>query len=120
MRMWKTRLLLTLVFVMLVIAPFAHASCHDTGDGFIPNPLKVCSFADLLKAIADAVVAIGSILAALALIFVGFKLVLAAVAGNPAGITAAKKMFWWVLIGAAVVVGSAAIAGAVVNFVKNL
>lgn len=117
--MWKIYLLLTSIWVMLSLAPFALAQCATDGD-FIPNPIQACSFEELITNVSDYVAKVGGILAVVAIIFVGFKLILASVSSNQAELATAKKMFWYVLIGAAVVVGGAVLVHAVVNTITKL
>lgn len=84
------------------------------------NPILATDFATLIQSIATAVIKIGAPLAVLALIFAGFKFITGSLGGDAKAISEAKKIFWWTLIGAAVIVGAWAIATAVVNFAKTI
>lgn len=87
----------------------------------IPNPISPTSnFPQLIKNIAEAVRVIAMPLAIAAIIFVGFKLVVAAAQGNDKGLQEGKKMLWWVLIGTAIIIGASVLAQVVVNFASTL
>ena len=85
-----------------------------------PNPILATNFSDLILSIANAIIEIGVPLAVVALIYAGFKFVYSAASDDPSGIKEAKKLFFWTLIGTAVIVGASALAIAAVNFAKNL
>lgn len=85
-----------------------------------PNPIQAKDFSTLITSIAKAIIEIGVPLAVVALIYAGFKFVYSAATDDPNGIKEAKKLFFWTLIGTAVIVGASALAIAAVNFAKNL
>lgn len=103
------------VFVMLGAGNLAFA---QTSYGF-PNPIGSSTFADLVNNIAIAVRNIAIPFAVIAIIFVGFKFITASASGNQAELTSAKKLFVWVLIGTAIIVGASVLAQAVVNTIKS-
>ena len=129
---WKSRLCGVLVCGMLLLVslvcvpPFTNVALADcpagtpAGSTCYDNPIKATSFPDLVKAIAKAVTEIGSVLAVAAIVFVGIRFVIAAASGDQGGLTKARQMLWYVLIGTAVIVGAAYLAGAVVDLIKNL
>ena len=119
-KMWKTLLLLVSVHVMLLQAELTHAACAMAPANAIPNPISVCTIEDLINAVATQIVTFGSVAAAIAIIVVGFRLVVASASGNQGEIAQAKKMLGWVLTGTAIVVGAGALASAVVNTIKTL
>ena len=86
----------------------------------IENPIKAKSFPQLIDNIALAVQKIAFPLAIVAIIFVGFKFVISSAKGDEKGLGEAKKMFFWVVIGTAVIVGASALAEAIVEFAKTL
>ena len=112
--MWKTRLRQTAAFVILLSVPVLEvfAESHDR----IPNPITATNFPCLIKAITEAGVQIAVPLAVVAIIIAGVRFIFAGVRGSDAEITKAKTMLFWVVIGAAVVVGSFVIANAAVQF----
>lgn len=85
-----------------------------------PPPTEATDFPTLVENIAAAVIEIGIPFAVLAIIFAGFRFVIASARGDEAGIRSAKTILWWTVVGTAVVVGAAAIAYAVVNFAKTV
>ncbi len=117
--MWITLVKFLLVPVIMIPAFSAWASCHDVGTT-IPNPISVCSFEELIASIITQLVPIAVTLSAAAIIFVGFRLVIASARGNDAEITKSKTLLWYALVGTAILVGASALASAVVNFVKTL
>ncbi len=72
--------------------------------GFIQNPLKADNLTDLTIAIMDAAVKLGSFIAFLALLWVGFQFVVAQ--GKPDKIADARKHFFYIIIGIAVLLGA--------------
>lgn len=87
----------------------------------IQNPIApTSSFPQLITNIAEAVRIIAMPLAIAAIIFVGFKLTVAAARGDEKGLGEAKKMLWWVLLGTAIIIGASVLAQAVVNFASGL
>ncbi len=115
--MWKSRLQIAFLFAIVAIARFAYADPTPTE---YKNPLNnVTTFPALIEAIAKAARDVGLPLAAVAIIFAGFKFVIAAAQGDQAGLTAARKMLWYVLLGSGIIVGAYVIATVVVNTIKN-
>ena len=112
--MWKARLRMAPVFAMLALAYPALAQTT------IPNPIGAQSFEDLIVALADALIKIGSVLAVVAIIIVGFRFVAASASGDTKSLGEVKKLFWWIFIGTAIIVGSSMLAKAVVNTIKTL
>jgi len=84
----------------------------------ILNPITATDFKGVVLTIARLLMTIGIPLAAIFIIFTGFKFV--AARGDPKQLQEAKSMLLWTLIGTAVIVGAYAIATAVVNFANNL
>jgi len=83
------------------------------------NPLgSVNSFSDLVSAILKIVVSFGIPIAALAIIFSGFLLVVAQ--GNEEKLKTAKSAFLWSVIGTAVLLGAWAISSAIGTTVSSL
>lgn len=76
------------------------------------NPLKAgTSLSSLLSDILAFVIRIGVIVVILMIVYVGFKFVMAQ--GKPGEIEAAKKMLFWTLVGALILLGAQAIASAI-------
>jgi hypothetical protein len=77
------------------------------------NPLKVSSIQAVLYLIVSIATYIGVILAVLALIWVGFKFI--AAQGNPEKLSEARKFFYAVVIGIAILIG----ANAIITIMEN-
>ncbi len=72
----------------------------------ITNPLKK-EFSDipsLVNGLVKIALQVGTIVAVLALVWVGFKFILAQ--GNPGEIEKARQALWWVIIGIAILFGA--------------
>lgn len=113
--MWKKCLFPGLIFAMLIIGFSAMAAGE-----VVNNPIKSKTVAQLVLNIADVALQVGSYIAVVAIIFAGFKLVVAAAQGNEGELSKARQMLWWVLIGTAIIVGARVIAQAVINTFENL
>lgn len=119
------RLLLTLLFLSFASVAFAedlpnvnvstqqtnqsknttNVSTHNDGTnkplGKIDNPLKseYSNITDLINGLVDITLKLGTIIAVLALVWIGLKFILAQ--GDPKKIQEAKQMLQWVIIGIA-------------------
>ena len=58
--------------------------------------------------------------AVLAIIIAGFRFIVGGMKGNAGEIQKAKTLFFWTIIGTAIVVGAYVIAQVAVNFAKTL
>lgn len=79
----------------------------------LTNPIKVSNVQEALFLTVDLMIFIGTILAVLAFIFIGFKFVMAQ--GNDTELSNAKKWFMYAAIGTAVLISSKVI----VEVIKN-
>lgn len=84
----------------------------------LPNPVNANTFTELINLFAGLAVQIGIPIAAIFIIFAGFQFVTAR--GNETKLQAAKKTFYWAIIGTVILVGAWVIAKAVVNFAEGL
>ncbi|MDO8523218.1 MAG: hypothetical protein Q7S12_02970 [bacterium] len=82
------------------------------------NPIAFDSFGQVVLAIANILIKIGVPLAAIFLIYAGFLFVSSR--GDEQQLKSAKDIFWYTIIGTAIIVGAYAIASAVVNFAQNI
>jgi hypothetical protein len=83
----------------------------SSGSGFsatVKNPISVNNINDFIRVILVGVVKIGIPIVALAIIYSGFLFVTAR--GNPESLKTAKRAFMYSVIGAAILLGSWAIA----------
>lgn len=101
------------------------------GGGFVlaqsqyPNPIAISGGAEtsipqLLAQLLGYLVALAIPLAALAVIVIGALYVIAAASGNPRQIETWKKGFFYVLTGAAVIIGAKFFAEAIIDFIRSL
>lgn len=108
----KSLLYVWVIFAMLIVASPALA--------LIENPIGAKSFLDLINAVAKAITQIGAVFAVVAIIIVGFRFVAASASGDTKSLAEVRKLFWWIFIGTAIIVGSSMLAEVVVNTIKTL
>ena len=117
MNFLKRHLAFISVIVPLFFLTIANLStvfgATNTTAGKLPNPLTTDSVQGVLYLIADIGTYIGVIVAVLAIIYVGFKFVVAQ--GNPEKISEAKMFLLYVVIGVAILIG----ARAIIDIIKN-
>ena len=110
--------------ILLLAASFKYAyaqtgaDCVSCNDSVLCNPLKSCTFFEVIVKLARAITAIGIPFVAIMIVWAGFLYVTAQ--GDPKKLETAKKSLVWALIGSAIVIGAYALATAVVNFGKSL
>ncbi len=118
MARFKKIVILTAVAVFnFSLASFVLAADCGTSGG-LTNPLKSCTFADLIANIAKIVAEIGLPIAAMAIIYAGFLFVTAG--GSEDKLKKAKTTFLWSIIGTALLLGAWAIAQAISSFITTL
>ena len=99
--------------VFMLVLPFIsfadgnNVTC-DPLDGKICNPINVNDVNGFIKTLLEGVIRIGMPLVALAIIYCGFLFVSAR--GNSESIKKAKESLMYTLIGAAIIIGSWALA----------
>lgn len=112
---------LLVVALMLIVPIFSFAqpiSGTPSDIGKIVNPLSTDSIPELIKTILEGVIKLGVPVIALAIIYSGFLFV--AARGNPEKITKAKDTLIYTLIGAALLLGSWALAQLITETVLAL
>ena len=82
------------------------------------NPLDFETLADFLNALLNVIIIIGIPVVTLAIIFAGFLFITAQ--GNETKVSTAKKIFFWVVIGALLILGAKALAVAIQGTVDDL
>lgn len=125
--LWKKELLVIFSLAILLIGEFSvfaviqPEDCKDSsGNPVYCNPLgTTVNITDLTANILPYLIQITIPLAGLSIIVAGLFYVYAAASGNSSKSTQAKKIFYYVLLGSALVVGAAAIAEAVIKFIQN-
>lgn len=106
------KILTTLFFTTILFSLTSVANAADCITK-LQNPLKVNSIQAIIFLAVDIAIYVGVSFAILAIIFVGFKFVLAQ--GNDTKLTDAKKWFFYIIIGLAILISSKVI----VEIVKN-
>ncbi len=120
-----------LIFAMLLLSgtSVVFAEVDDTPGNLgndigvrLLNPLGIdggpSSLAEFLVQILDFVVAVGSVVVAFMMVYVGYLFVMAR--GNPGEISKARDAFVWTIVGALIVLGSKAIATGILATVEAL
>ena len=103
------RLVLIMLFVASIFPVPATAACTPKRPGEICNPIpSITSIPNLIQTIIEGVVKIALPVLALAIIYCGFQYV--AARGNSEKITKAHESLLWTLVGAAILLGSWALA----------
>lgn len=135
---WAALLLSTLPFALfsvLALAPFSNHNVSqlsqvsaaagdddddndDNDDGSFTNPLQFDTIDELLVAILRAVILIAFPIIVLFLVLSGFKFITAQ--GNPQAIAEARKLFFFTLVGALLVLGAQALSYAIKETVDAL
>ncbi len=115
------------LFAVIPLMSFAQGSVVNEDDisgtpcnisGKICNPIHEDTITGFLKTVLEAVLKLGIPVVALAVIYSGFLFVKAR--GNPEEITKAKDALLYTLIGAAILLGSWAIAELISSTVRSL
>lgn len=113
--MGKTFLRISSIFAILSAGALALAEPYE----FKP-PIKAKNFQDLVITILNYIVPAMTVFAIVAILFAGFRIVTAAMAGKPEEIKKARTMLVYALIGAALVVGATAIAKTIFTTIDQL
>ncbi len=114
----KTLPSLLVLFFLLIIPLLSVESACDPSAGKICPPVDQTNLNDFIKDLLEGALKLGMPLVALAIIYCGFLFVTAI--GNPEKITKANDALLYTLIGAAVLLGSWAIATLISDTVLTL
>jgi Type IV secretion system pilin len=114
---WDKLILIVYTFVVPAISLAQSENC-DPAKGKICPTVGATSIPDLIKTILEGALKIGIPIIALAIIYCGFLFVFAR--GNPEKLTKAKDALLYTLIGAAILLGSWAIATMIQGTVNAL
>jgi hypothetical protein len=90
----------------------------NCADGKLCNPIGSSSLADFLQKIADAVLKVGIPIASVFIIFAGLKFVMAA--GDTKAIEDAKRIFWYTIIGTAILLGATLLAKVLLTTITQI
>jgi len=107
-------ILIVTVFLALTNTAFAQGDDFQ----FEKPPTKSKKFSDILFSITDFITKLGIPVISVFLILSGFMFVSAQ--GNMQKLESAKSMFYWTVVGAAIVVGAGPIAKMVLNLIDKL
>ena len=116
MNHFKKNIFKVVLLTSFSIIPIFSFAADDAGK--IVNPINATTLDGLIKTILEGVLKIGIPIIALAIIYCGFLFVSAR--GNPESIKKAKDALIYTLIGAAILLGSWAIALLISNTVLKL
>jgi hypothetical protein len=120
----KTKSIVFFAFFYLIPSFFIYADSHiaptppPPGGSTIVNPIGYSSIDDLLTAILNFVVQLGTPVVTIAIIYVGFKFV--AARGNSQKIEEAKSNLWYVLIGSAIILGAFVLRAVITGTVSQI
>lgn len=109
-------LLPMMLFPILSFAQQGYQPCEKPGT--VCNPIKVNTINGLIKTVLEGAIKIGIPIIALAIIYSGFLFVMAR--GSSEALQKAKDSLLYTLIGAAVLLGSWAIAQLITETVRSL
>jgi len=112
-QVWKNALFFALFSIMI-------ASALGAGAIEFINPITSGTLEALIDTLASGILKLVMVLAPVFIVITGFRFLVAASTGNQAGLATAKKLFFWTLIGTAIIVGASVIAKAIINFAKGL
>ncbi len=106
------------VFILVITPSFVFAS-SDFNLGGLESPLKGTeSLSVFISKILEIVVKVGTPVVVIAIIYSGFLFVKAQ--GNETEIESAKKTFFWVVIGAATILGASVLGGMIGSTIKSI
>ncbi|HWC58040.1 MAG TPA: hypothetical protein VG621_03810 [Candidatus Paceibacterota bacterium] len=97
------------------------APSSNTGiavDVHLDNPLKVSTIQDAVQFFVNTLIKVAIPFVVVFFIWSGLKFILAQ--GNPTKITAAKKMFWYTVIGMLLIFGAWTITNAIIGTVNSI
>jgi hypothetical protein len=115
----KSFLIVFVLLLLLAPAYSVNAQAVTCEEGKICNPIpRVTSLNSLIKTVLEGALKIGMPFIALAIIYSGFLFV--AARGNPESLSKAKTTLMYTLIGAAILLGSWAIAKLISETVLSL
>jgi hypothetical protein len=119
----KKNLLVIILLAFVLVAPVLSLAQQNVPPAIDPptriiNPINSDNLAGLVKTILEGILKIGIPVIALAIIYSGFLFV--AAQGNPEKISDARRSLMYTLIGAAILLGSWAIAQLITETVRAL
>ena len=113
-----TKIILLVYSLFLPLISFADGTICNPAGGTICNPIGESDLTSFIQKLLEGLLKIGIPIVALAVIYCGFLFV--AARGNKESLTKAKDALLYTLIGAAILLGSWAIATLISNTVLKL
>lgn len=107
----------SILYRALFISVYAQ-DCTGASPDCTPNPVQSGTFGELVTKLALIITEVSLPFVILFLIIAAFLFVTAS--GNAEQVKRAKTIFWWTIVGAALIVGAWAIAIAIDNFGRAL
>jgi len=102
----------------LMVGGLTYAGTVTNQQSTISNPIAADTFPALLALVLQIIITVGLPIVILSVIFVGFKYVTAQ--GNAGKLKEAHAAFKWVMVGAAIVLGSQVIVSIIQNTVDKV
>ena len=107
-----------IVFLATLPTVVFGAGTGKVANAKIDNPIASTTIEALIASILKIIIAVGTPIAILFLIFSGFKFVMAR--GKPDGIKDAREMFIWTLVGIAILLGASLLAKIIEGTINQL
>ncbi len=121
---WRFWFILMVAFISLASSaqafscPVSSSSGGAGRDGDFPNPIQSGTFCGVVRGIANFVTATGIPVLVVAIVINGFMFISAQ--GNEQKLSNAKKTFYWIVVGTAIIMGAMVIAEIFFDFAKSL
>lgn len=113
--MWKTLLALLPTFAIVILVTRVFAASHE-----IPNPIATSDFKGLAVTVIKELTQLALVVAVVAIVIVGFQLVVAGASGKADEAAKLKTTLLWVLIGTAIIAGAGLLAETVITTIQGL
>jgi len=117
-KVYRTRIAGFALPLLLPVLVFAGTAQDTSQSSTINNPIAADTFPALLSLVLKIIITVGLPIVVMAIIFVGFKYVTAQ--GNAGKLKEAHAAFKWVMVGAAIVLGSQVIVSIIQNTVAKV
>lgn len=108
---------LTAILFLAVTLPFAVTQARPYE---FPNPIQSNDLIGLIESLRSQLFPFAITLVSVAILYIGFRMVVAVGSGNASDLTKWRKFLVYALIGAAIIAGSKPIIDAVRTFVQGI
>jgi len=106
------------VIYFLLFLPWGFLKADTTITTKLENPIEAESFQELVEAVLEVAIAIGTPIAILAIIYCGFLFVKAR--GKPEDLKTAKSALIWTIVGVAVLLGAKLLSMVIKGTIEGL